>query len=167
MRSRRSLLILAFLFFLPLAAPVHADAEHFVRPAELEPDIAFWRRIYTEVSTEGGLLHDPEDLAIVYEAIEASFGSVAEAALASHRRREEALRAHPRSLASGAEDLSEEELRVRDLWPKGTRRSRFEQAAEEVRFQLGQSDRFREGIVRSGAYREQIAEIFETAGLAA
>ena len=46
-----------------------ADTDHFVRPAELEPDIAFWRRIYTEVTTEGGLLHDPEDLGIVYEAV--------------------------------------------------------------------------------------------------
>ena len=54
---------------------------------------------------------------------------------------------------------------MRDLWPQGTRRSRFEQAAEEVRFQLGQSDRFREGIVRSGAWRDHIAATFERHGL--
>ena len=54
-----------------------------------------------------------------------------------------------------------------DLWPKGTRRSRFEQAAEEVRFQLGQSDRFREGIVRSGAWREHIADDVQEDGPAA
>ncbi len=68
-------------------------------------------------------------------------------------------------LASGAEDLSEEELRVQALWPKGTRRSRFEQASEEVRFQLGQADRFREGLVRSGAWRDHIADTFEKMGL--
>ena len=56
---------------------------------------------------------------------------------------------------------------MHDLWPKGTRRSRFEQAAEEVRFQLGQSDRFREGVVRSGAWRDHIAATFEQAGPAA
>ena len=56
---------------------------------------------------------------------------------------------------------------MQDLWPKGTRRSRFEQAAEEVRFQLGQSDRFREGVVRSGAWREHIAATFDEDGPAA
>jgi membrane-bound lytic murein transglycosylase D len=54
---------------------------------------------------------------------------------------------------------------VRDLWPKNTRRGRFEQASEEVRFQLGQADRFREGIVRSGAWRDHIAATFERMGL--
>ena len=34
-----------------------------------------------------------------------------------------------------------------------------------MRFQLGQSDRFREGIVRSGAWREHIAATFEKMGL--
>ena len=52
-----------------------------------------------------------------------------------------------------------------DLWPKGTRRSRFDDAAEGVRFQLGQSDRFREGVVRSGAWREHIAATFTKMGL--
>ncbi len=40
-----------------MAVPARASttrSEHFVRPAELEPDIAFWRRVYTEVTTEGG-----------------------------------------------------------------------------------------------------------------
>src|SRR5690606_34812377 len=40
-------------------------------------------------------------------------------------------------------------------------RSRLERAAESVRFQLGQADRFREGIVRSGAWRDYIAATFE------
>src|SRR5690606_14095471 len=68
-------------------------------------------------------------------------------------------------LASGAENLSEEELRVQALWPKGTRRSRFERASESVRFQLGQADRFREGLVRSGAWSDHIASTFEKMGL--
>src|ERR1043165_3268274 len=47
-----------------------AASEGFVRPAGLEPDIAFWRRIYTEVTTDGGLIHDPEHLDVVYEVLE-------------------------------------------------------------------------------------------------
>ena len=153
----------AFSFAAPGSAS--ADVDHFVRPPELERDIAFWRRIYTEVSTEGGVLHDPEDLSVVYEVVK--FPSDLSPRQRS-KRIDDAKKRYSRILeriASGAEDLSEEELRVQDLWPKGTRRSRFEQASEEVRFQLGQADRFREGIVRSGAWRDHIADTFERMGL--
>ncbi|HEX2495138.1 MAG TPA: LysM peptidoglycan-binding domain-containing protein [Steroidobacter sp.] len=153
------------MLFVLLCSPVQADTDLFPHPAELEPDIAFWRRIYSEVTTEGGLLHDPDDLSVVYDAVE--FPS--DIGPRERARRVEALkRRYARildRLAEGAEDLSEEELRVQKLWPKGTRRSRFEQAAEAVRFQLGQADRFREGVVRSGAYRDHIAGLFEKMGL--
>jgi membrane-bound lytic murein transglycosylase D len=156
------LLILALVATVPLSA---LASEHFVRPAELEPDVAFWRRIYTEVTTEGGLLHDADDLSVVYEVVKfpADLSPKQRA-----KRIEEMKKRYARvldRLASGATDLSEDELRVQNLWPKGTRRSRFEQASEAVRFQLGQSDRFREGIVRSGAYRDEIAATFERMGL--
>ena len=36
---------------------------------ELEPDIAFWRKVDTEVTTEGGLLHDQDDLSVIYEVM--------------------------------------------------------------------------------------------------
>jgi membrane-bound lytic murein transglycosylase D len=166
--SLRGSFLICLFVLLPLAPSARAEdgsGGHFVRPAELEPDIAFWRMIYTEVTTEQGVLHDPENLAIIYEVI--SFPSDLSPKQRS-RRIDDAKKKYERMLdriASGVEDLSAEEQRLCDLWPKGTRHSRFEQAAEEVRFQLGQSDRFREGIVRSGAYREQIAEVFEKAGL--
>ena len=63
------------------------------------------------------------------------------------------------------------QLDVADYAPRlfeamyGNVRSRFEEAAEGIRFQLGQSDRFREGIVRSGAWRDHIAATFKKMGL--
>jgi membrane-bound lytic murein transglycosylase D len=142
-----------------------AESEHFVRPAELERDVAFWRRVYTEVTTEGGFLHDPEDLSVVYEVLKIPSDISPKQ---RSKRIDDAKKKYARildRLASGAQDLSEDELRVQALWPKGTRRSRFEQASEEVRFQLGQADRFREGLVRSGAWRDHIADTFQRMGL--
>ncbi len=162
---RNSFLLCAIALSLLAPVSASADVDHFVRPAELDRDVAFWRRVYTEVTTEGGLLHDPEDLSIVYEVVK--FPSNLSPRQRS-KRIDDAKKRYARALeriASGAEDLSEEELRVQNLWPKGTRRARFEQASEEVRFQLGQSDRFREGIVRSGAWRDHIAATFEQMGL--
>ncbi|WP_161965565.1 LysM peptidoglycan-binding domain-containing protein [Steroidobacter cummioxidans] len=165
---RLTLLLLLASLAMAVALPARASAnqsEHFVRPAELEPDIAFWRRIYTEVTTEGGLLHDPEDLRVVYEVLR--FPSDIAPKTRSNRI-EDAKKKYSRileRLASGAEDLSAEEQRVQALWPKNTRRSRFEQASEAVRFQLGQADRFREGLVRSGAWHDHIADTFGKMGL--
>jgi membrane-bound lytic murein transglycosylase D len=41
----------------------------FEHPPALERDIRFWIRVYTEVTTEGGLLHDDWNLGVVYEVI--------------------------------------------------------------------------------------------------
>jgi membrane-bound lytic murein transglycosylase D len=160
LRRAFPLLILAF-----VPAAWASTGHHFVRPAELEHDIAFWRRIYTEVTTEGGLVHDASDLRIVYEVLRFP-ADVSPRQRAKHI--EDVKKKYARildRLAGDAENLTEEELRVQALWPKGTRRSRFEQAAEELRFQLGQADRFREGVIRSGAWRDHIATTFERMGL--
>ena len=39
-------------------AALTAQATPFPRPAELEPDIRFWTRVFTEIDTGGGFLHD-------------------------------------------------------------------------------------------------------------
>src|SRR3984885_16087736 len=60
------------LLLAPLLHPVAAGAEPadpFARPAELEADVRFWIRVYTEVTTDQGLLHDDWNLALVYEVL--------------------------------------------------------------------------------------------------
>jgi hypothetical protein len=50
------LLLLGVLLLLPRFA---AAAEPLLpRPPELEPDVQFWIRVYTQVSTNEGLIHD-------------------------------------------------------------------------------------------------------------
>ena len=46
-----------------------ADAEPLPRPAQLEPQVRFWARIYSEVDTGGGLIHDSSQMDVVYETI--------------------------------------------------------------------------------------------------
>jgi membrane-bound lytic murein transglycosylase D len=153
------LLCLLAVPFAGIPAAVASDA--FVRPTALEHDIAFWRRIYTEVSTEGGMIHDPFELSVVYEVMkfppDISSKERSNRIDATKKKYSRMLE----RLATGAQDLSQEEERVLALWPKGTRRARLEQASEEIRFQLGQSNRFLEGLVRSGAYMDYIAATFE------
>src|SRR5262249_51841640 len=56
-----------------VAVPLLAAETPVPRPPGLERDVQFWIRVYTEVTTNGGFLHDDRNLAVVYEKIE--FGS--------------------------------------------------------------------------------------------
>jgi membrane-bound lytic murein transglycosylase D len=165
MRSRRpttSRATAIALLWCALSATAHAS-NPFVRPAEIEPDVRFWTRVYTEVSIDGGLIHDDRYLGVVYEVV--NFGS--SLSPRERERRVERLKDHYRAilkrLARGASDA--EAQRVRAQWPANTSARAFEEAAERVRFQLGQADRFREGLIRAGAYESHIAETFANMGL--
>lgn len=141
-----------------LARTAVAGDTAFPRPTELEPDIRFWTRVYTEIDTHHGFIHDSRNLAVVYETIEAPRDG------AARQKRIERRREHYRTillkLARGARDnLNAEEQRVLALWP-GASNSELRAAADQLRFQLGQADRFREGWVRAGAWMPHIKRIF-------
>lgn len=148
-------------------AQTHA-ASPFVRPSELEPDVRFWTRVYTEVTTNGGFIHDDRHLGVVYEVVTFPQALTPSARAKRVERAKDGYRAILKRLARGgpAVDAAEEE-RVRALWPPGTSPRALEEAAERVRFQLGQADRFREGLIRAGAYEAHIAETLANMGLPA
>jgi membrane-bound lytic murein transglycosylase D len=148
-------------------APARA-ATPFVRPAEIEPDVRFWTRVYTEVTTNGGFVHDARHLGVVYEVI--TFPQALSPSERSRRveRVKDKYEAALRRLARDAPSTDPElDQRVRALWPENTSARAFQEAAENVRFQLGQADRFREGLIRAGAYEAHIAETFANRGLPA
>src|SRR5262249_31740176 len=81
-------------------------------------------------------------------------------------RDEERIAAALRRLAAAnGGSLSEEDQRIRDLWGAEATPARLRDAADEVRFQLGQADRFRAGLIRSGAWESHIAEALANLGL--
>jgi membrane-bound lytic murein transglycosylase D len=143
-----------------------AQESLFPRPAELEPAVQFWTRVYTEVDTHSGFIHDDLRLDIVYETIK-----VPDDLSGRERRRhiEHAIDTYSailNKLGSGArERLSDEEQRVLALFPAGTPNAEFKAAADRVRFQLGQSDRFRAGLARSGTWKQYIYDVLDRHGL--
>jgi peptidoglycan lytic transglycosylase D len=162
MRTRPAIVLLFLL--LPLAGLAASPA--IPEPAELEPDVQFWMRVYSEITTNEGYIHDQWNLAIIYQTLHF------EAVLAPSAREKlvEAARVHYRTilrqLGSGAAPQEEDAQRVRALWGDAPA-VRLLQAADDVRFQLGQSDRFRAGLVRAGAWEEHIARTLSAQGLPA
>jgi len=137
----------------------------FVRPAELDLDVHFWQRVYTEAGTDGGFIHDDEHLDVIYEQLTLPAALPPRARAKRVDDAKDKYTAILRKLAGASGELSVEEQRVRDLWPKSAGRTTLLEAAEHVRFQLGQANRFKEGLVRSGRWMPNIQKIFESQGL--
>ncbi|MGC4029555.1 MAG: transglycosylase SLT domain-containing protein [Steroidobacteraceae bacterium] len=142
-----------------------AAEERLPRPAELERDVQFWIRVYSEVTTSEGLLHDDRNLGIVYRKLkfrpEVTPRERRDAVDAERKK----IQAMLRRLASGATDLTEDERAVAAVFGKEASPARFAEAVDAVRFQLGQADRFRAGLERSGVWEAHIADTFAGMGL--
>jgi membrane-bound lytic murein transglycosylase D len=172
----RDLLPLLFLFLAggmvagaaePATPPTIASnaADPMPRPPELARDVAFWTRVYTEITTNEGFLHDQNDLGLVYRTLKFNSDVTPRERRDAVDEQREKIEAMLKRLAAGATDLSEEELRLKEVFGATATPARFTEAAANVRFQLGQADRFREGLERSGAWEQHIADVFTDAGL--
>jgi membrane-bound lytic murein transglycosylase D len=158
-------LLCLVLFTLLGAATASADTT-FPRPAGLEPDVRFWIRIYSEVDTKGGLIHDSRDLRVVYDKVSFSKSQSARSRERQVERRKVQIASALRKLGAGRRSgLSKEEKRILALFPDGVSNTTLKDAARQVRFQLGQADKFRAGIVRSGAWNDYIKQTFREMGL--
>lgn len=158
--------IIAIAGLLWCSAAVAEPTPGLARPAELEPDILFWTRVYTEVDTRGGLIHDNKYLGVVYEVLRfpAAAGRRTQSRLvkAAKQRYKNILL----ELARGKRDnLSQEQARVLALWPEGVSNKTLKAARGRLRFQLGQSDKFQAGLARSGIWEAHIQKILTDEGL--
>jgi membrane-bound lytic murein transglycosylase D len=154
-----------------LAGPVFARGEKIPRPEGIQQDVNFWVRVYTEVTTNEGLLHDERNLSVVYDTLKFSAGSSSRdrQRLVDDRRDKHiaALRRIIAALPSEAsrEALSAEDQKVLALFGANPSPIILKDAATRIRFQLGQADRFKEGLIRSSSWESHIAETFANQGL--
>ena len=147
-----NLLTLSIYYFCGILVPATAQEnqrEIFPRPAELESAISFWIRVYTEIDTDHGYLHDSEDLSVIYASLNRSSQEIETA-----RQR---IKNDLDTLATGKRtNLTDSQKDILALWPEGVSNQRLQQATNNVRWQVGQSNAFLEGLERSGAYRDYI-----------
>jgi membrane-bound lytic murein transglycosylase D len=138
----------------------------FAHPAQLEPDVRFWIRVYTEVTTNQGLIHDDWNLGLVYEVLRFepdTSPSQRERRVAEAKGRYASLLR--RFAAGSTENLTAHELRILHAFGENATSSDFRDAIERIRFQLGQADRFHEGLIRSAVWEKQIARTLAQHGV--
>ncbi|MFA7383695.1 MAG: transglycosylase SLT domain-containing protein [Desulfurivibrionaceae bacterium] len=149
-------------------SPVRASQDPFPLYDCVTPNVAFWCDIYGKYSSSKGVLHDKRDLRIIYEVLDVE-GTWENGARERDRQRIE--RAKERyleifdALAAGVPPQTGEEKRVAALFgPKATSED-FQLAKDNIRFQAGQKDNFRKGLIRSGLYLEEIKQIMASYGV--
>lgn len=146
----------------------YAAADPFPVYPSLAPNIAFWEKVYSRYHTGQGILHDSRDLDIIYDVIALAGPESSGARKINKARTDKAKKKYERileALARGRAPKTAEEKRVAALFGSKASRSAFREASGNIRCQVGQKDRFRKGIIRSGAYLERIEQIFRRYGL--
>jgi LysM repeat protein len=160
-------LLLNGVLLLLIATRLAAAEDPMPRPPELQRDVQFWVRVYTEVDTNGGFIHDEHNLGVVYEKLRFAPNTpprererVVDQAKAKYTAALRRIIATPEGAS-----LSDDDQRIKDMWGSEGTPARLEDAIDEMRFQLGQADRFRAGLIRSGAWQTHIAETLANLGL--
>ncbi|HEV7607203.1 MAG TPA: LysM peptidoglycan-binding domain-containing protein [Steroidobacteraceae bacterium] len=162
---------LAALGVLILLAPLLARAEPIPRPEGIQSDVNFWIRVYTEVTTNEGFLHDERNLSVIYDTLKFGAGtSPRERQRLVDDRRDQQIDSLRRIIAAlptteGREALSADDKRLLAMWGPSPSAIVLKDATQRIRFQLGQADRFREGLIRSSSWATHIAETFANQGL--
>ncbi len=147
-----------------LAEP--AASSLFPLPDVLRPNVTFWKRVFAVFDRNGGLLHDMEDVSIVYHIWYndmPSDGPLRQGMIDEARNRYRDLLG---TLADGKRfDLTSDEQRVWELFKGKQHPMAFRAAMNTMRFQGGMRSRFAEGLVRSWSYLPEMEQTFAEAGV--
>ncbi len=128
----------------------------------------FWIRVYTEVTTDQGLIHDDWNLGLVYEVLRfdpAASPAQRERLVAEAKSRYAALLR--RFAAGSTENLNAHERRILHAFGERATPADYRDAIDRIRFQLGQADRFHEGLIRAALWEKQIAQTLAKRGVPA
>jgi len=159
--KQRALFIYAFSLALCTAVQADdADTTIFFVPDILKDNVAFWKKIYTEVGLHEGVIHDRDYPLVIYKKI-----NLDQLSGWACSRYTESQKSHIANCMQHLETQPEstwtdEEKAYLAIYKEYAPQVALSGAGGRVRFQLGQKERFRIGVERSMAYLDTIRSIF-------
>jgi membrane-bound lytic murein transglycosylase D len=163
----RRVISIFFIFFCVMPSIARADG-NFPLYDSIRANVAFWEKIYGSVPENTALLHDRRDLSLIYGSVTLLDKDLPGAAAWNKARLEQAIAFYQNMLtrlSCGARPADAEEARIRAMFNGKNALARMALAADNIRSQQGIKERFREGVIRSGAYMPEIKKIFHDYGL--
>ena len=161
--------LIASVLLAPIAPAPASEPEvtnpHFPKPPALSANVEFWKRIYTEFGVGDFVLHDRDNLAMIYDVVHVGGTTneyrAADAATPEIRRLRAKYEGILTSLAQGVapEDLGSEGRWVAQAWGCPCAPDVLLRAASNIRAQQGLRERVEEGLQRARALMPQILSI--------
>jgi membrane-bound lytic murein transglycosylase D len=136
---------------------------HFTASPGLKSKVEFWKKIYSEYSTKHAVIHDIKNLNIIYEVV--YLGEKRLSRKARERKLGRVKKRYRNILRKIAKTKNKLSLKGEDKRVFKLVKNNFYKASRHIRAQLGQKDRFRKGIERSGLYLVEIKRILKQYGL--
>lgn len=141
-----------------------------------EPRVAFWRAVFTRYGANQVILHDTDDLRLIYEVVEFKEGVGRSRAASRRHKRTVRARIHRLSVAmnrlrthgpnpKNPDAVQRSILKVVRSAGLQPSRALFRKLRHNIHAQRGVKERFRKGIIRSGRYLQTMEAIFESHGL--
>jgi hypothetical protein len=172
-----SLLWLPGLFCTTLASTTSEysiNPELFPIPEQLKRNVNFWIAVFSQYSQKQAILHDTQDLNIIYEIID--FTQTSGDTVKSYRlmsgkinklkgQYEKMLLRLAEIKPDEIEKLTPRELAIYHRFEGQQTAARFRLASGSIRSQYGLKEEFIGGLVRSGKYFEELKRIFQKHGL--
>ncbi|MCP4397017.1 MAG: LysM peptidoglycan-binding domain-containing protein [bacterium] len=141
----------------------------FPFPDELQPQVNFWRIVFTKYTTNQAVIHDDRYMNVIYEVIDLNGlnkGGAKKAIAAAVKKYENVLKGLAQHWDSPSK-MTATEQQIHDLFKEIPESPYFEHknAKDRIHAQIGQADRFKAGIIHSGQYMPAMQRIFAERGL--
>ncbi|MEI6805827.1 MAG: lytic transglycosylase domain-containing protein [Myxococcaceae bacterium] len=143
-----------------------AQTDEFPRPDILLPNIAFWKRIYGELTSNQIVFSDYDDLSLVYMIMNVPAGGKAREQMIKKGKQEliAVLKELDACQPESADDLKGLAKQVYLAIEDNPRKDKYKRI-QNIRAQNGLKDQFEEGYRRSGAHEQEIKARLRNAGL--
>ena len=166
--SRLLLILIAIIPLTPdgsAADEAEGSNPHFPKPPALSSNVQFWKRIFTEFGVGDFVLHDRDNLAVIYDVAHVGDTTnerrAAEAAKAEIQRLRAKYEGILTQLAQGAtpEGLGSEAVSVAQAWGCPCAPEQLRRAASNMRVQQGLREKVDEGMQRAHRLMPKIIPI--------
>ncbi len=149
-----------------------SSSNTFPRPAEIEPQVAFWSKVYSKWGRSQVAIHDKVHMDIIYDVFDLP-GETADILTAGQKDYiqerfhdwKARLAALEDKVSAGMALDEDERGLVQHIAQKTGHRNAIQGASERLRYQRGLKERFRKGLEIGRRYDGQFRQIFRNAGL--
>ena len=163
------MLIFSYTLWWSLAAATEGLAadknpEQFPLFPAIKNNVRFWEKIYGHYSLNEAVIHDSQDLSKVYEVVKLLDRDLPGSRRANEMAEQRAKEKYQAILTKLAQQppSTPEEKRIAALFSGPNRGQDMARAAQNVRSQSGQRERFLAGVVTSGTYMKEMKRILRS-----